>query len=155
MVNEWRRIADQVPDPELPFVTLGDLGIVREVSELNGQPHVVLTPTYTGCPATKEIKESVEQAFENEGLIAIVEHRNDPAWNTDWVTEQGCDKLRLNGIAPPPHSSSLRPDHKPDCPQCGSTNTDELSRFGSTPCKSMFRCLDCLEPFDFFKCLKP
>ena len=155
MVNEWRRIADAVPDPELPFVTLGDLGIVREVSELNGQPKVVLTPTYTGCPATKEIKQSVIDAFARAELDVHVEHRNEPAWNTDWITQEGRQKLLLNGISPPPSSFALTPDFKPECPQCGSSNNEELSRFGSTPCKSMYRCLDCLEPFDFFKCLKP
>lgn len=140
-----------VPDPEVPAVSIVDLGIVRDVRE--DPPAVVLTPTYTGCPATDVIKHSVRRALDTADLGAVaVETTLTPPWTTDWITEQGREKLRAFGIAPPPHSSTLRAGHAPACPRCGSSNTQEISRFGSTPCKALWRCLACAEPFDHFKC---
>ena len=153
-------VLDTVPDPEVPALSLRDLGVVREVREIQGHDagasnalEVVLTPTYSGCPATEVIAESVKTALEAQGLGPIVvTQRLAPAWTTDWISEAGREKLRAYGIAPPPHSSSLKARPAPACPRCGSSNTEEISRFGSTPCKALWRCLSCAEPFDHFKC---
>lgn len=140
-----------VPDPEVPAVSIVDLGIVREVRE--DPPAVVLTPTYTGCPATDVIKASVRQALDSSNLKDVaVETTLTPPWTTDWISDEGREKLRAYGIAPPPHSNTLKTRTAPACPRCGSPNTQEISRFGSTPCKALWRCLACAEPFDHFKC---
>lgn len=134
-----------VPDPEIPVLSLLDLGIVRDIDE--DEPSVCLTPTYTGCPATLAIESSVRAALDKAGLPQVkIVKRLVPAWTTDWITPAGREKLRAYGIAPPEGPSA------PACPRCGSKNTSEVSRFGSTPCKSLWRCLSCLEPFDHFKC---
>ncbi len=134
-----------VPDPEIPVLSLLDLGIVRDIDE--DVPSVCLTPTYTGCPATLAIESAVRIALDEAGLgqVKIVK-RLVPAWTTDWISEAGREKLRAYGIAPPTEASA------PACPRCGSKHTSEVSRFGSTPCKSLWRCLSCQEPFDHFKC---
>lgn len=135
----------QVPDPEIPVVSLVDLGILREVHPT----HVVLTPTYTGCPATFAIETMVRVALDRAGFGDVrIETALSPPWTTDWITEQGRAKLKAYGIAPP----ILAGTHAVECPQCGSVETQEVSRFGSTPCKAQWRCRDCLEPFDLFKC---
>jgi ring-1,2-phenylacetyl-CoA epoxidase subunit PaaD len=134
-----------VPDPEIPVVSIVDLGIVRQVT---GEA-VTLTPTYTGCPATLVIEQMVREALGKGGFPDIrIETTLAPPWTTDWISEEGKAKLLAYGIAPP------RPAGSRDvaCPQCGSVTTEEISRFGSTPCKAQWRCLDCLEPFDLFKC---
>ncbi len=147
-----------VPDPEIPAVTVVDLGISRGVRRRpDGSYAVVLTPTYTGCPATLAIEASVRSALDAAGYgqVAVVTELS-PAWTTDWITDEGREKLRAYGIAPPERgaaAASLRPEVPPACPQCRSLNTQEVSRFGSTPCKSLWRCLGCAEPFDRFKCL--
>lgn len=135
----------QVPDPEIPAVSLVDLGIVREVHA----DYVVLTPTYTGCPATLVIETMVRVALDQAGFEDVrIETTLSPPWTTDWITEEGRAKLRAYGIAPPIPAGT----RAVDCPQCGSAETQEVSRFGSTPCKAQWRCRDCLEPFDLFKC---
>ena len=136
-----------VPDPEIPAVSLVDLGIVRTVDA--GARRVTLTPTYTGCPATHVIETSVRDAMDAAGFrdFAIATALS-PPWTTDWITSAGRDKLRAYGIAPP----RLAGSSEVACPQCGSTATVEISRFGSTPCKSLWRCTACAEPFDLFKC---
>lgn len=140
-----------VPDPEVPVVSVVDLGMVREVRE--SPPAVVITPTYTGCPATDVIRKSVRSALDTSGFEDVaLETTLSPPWTTDWISDQGREKLRAYGIAPPPHSSSLKARPSPACPRCGSPNTEEISRFGSTPCKALWRCLSCAEPFDHFKC---
>lgn len=140
-----------VPDPEVPAVSIVELGIVRDVRE--NPPAVVITPTYTGCPATDVIKSSIRQALDSSELKDVaVETTLTPPWTTDWISDAGREKLRAYGIAPPPHSSSLKAKPVPACPRCGSANTQEISRFGSTPCKALWRCLSCAEPFDHFKC---
>jgi ring-1,2-phenylacetyl-CoA epoxidase subunit PaaD len=140
----WSVLAE-VPDPEIPAVSLVDLGIVREVHPT----HVVLTPTYTGCPATLVIETMVRVALDQAGFGDVrIETTLSPPWTTDWITEEGRAKLRAYGIAPPVPAGSLAVE----CPQCGSAATEEISRFGSTPCKAQWRCRDCLEPFDLFKC---
>ena len=138
----WTVLKD-VPDPEIPVVSVLDLGIVRSVEE----GRVVITPTYSGCPATQFIEQSIRDALDAAGYRDVaIETQLAPPWTTDWISEEGKDKLRAYGIAPPDLAKTAT------CPQCGSTDTEEISRFGSTPCKSQWRCRDCLEPFDRFKC---
>ena len=138
----WAVLKD-VPDPEIPAVSVLDLGIVRAVDE----EKVVITPTYSGCPATQFIEQSIREALDAAGYRSVaIETRLAPAWTTDWISEEGKRKLAAYGIAPPDLAKAAT------CPQCGSTDTEEVSRFGSTPCKAQWRCKSCLEPFDRFKC---
>ena len=135
-------ILAHVPDPEIPCVSVVDLGIVRDVTD----DAVVITPTYTGCPATLAIEADIRTALDKAGLSALkIQTTLSPPWSTDWISAEGREKLRAYGIAPPVKTAV-------QCPRCGSTHTEELSRFGSTPCKSLHRCLECREPFDRFKC---
>ena len=135
-------ILSHVPDPEIPCVSVVDLGIVRDVTE----DAVTITPTYTGCPATIAIEADIRAALDRAGLARMkLETTLTPPWTTDWISAEGHEKLRAYGIAPPSVTATL-------CPRCGSEHTEEISRFGSTPCKSLHRCLDCREPFDRFKC---
>ena len=132
-----------VPDPEIPAVSVLDLGIVRSVEE----DKVIITPTYSGCPATVFIEQSIREALDGAGYRNVeIETRISPPWTTDWITEEGKAKLAAYGIAPPDLAKAAT------CPQCGSTDTEEVSRFGSTPCKAQWRCKSCKEPFDRFKC---
>jgi ring-1,2-phenylacetyl-CoA epoxidase subunit PaaD len=138
-------VLGKVPDPEIPVVSLVDLGIVREVHP----DRVVLTPTYTGCPATLVIETMVRIALDKAGLDHVrIATTLSPPWTTDWISEEGRRKLRAYGIAPP----TLAGQRAVECPQCGSASTEEISRFGSTPCKALWRCRACAEPFDHFKC---
>ena len=161
-VDRLREIAGSVPDPEIPVLTLHDLGILRDVRiALDSTVEVTLTPTYTGCPATAVIAGDVEIALRAAGVDRIrIRTVLSPAWTTDWMSEEGKHKLRDYGIAPPgaclPPSSGPRPiglTLSARCPRCGSTKTREISRFGSTPCKSLWSCLACAEPFDSFKAI--
>ena len=149
--------AARVPDPEVPCVTVADLGILREV-EVDGQRATAkLTPTYSGCPAVLAIELAVEAALRDAGFEARIERVMAPPWTTDWITDEGREKLRAYGIAPPVKGSqskrALFGDPVVACPRCASTNTEKLSEFGSTACKAHWRCRSCLEPFDYFKCL--
>ncbi len=148
-------ILSHVVDPEIPAVSVVDLGIVRGISE-GEHPAVRITPTYTGCPATIAIEAAIRRALDEAGLgdmgIAI---ELSPAWTTDWISDEGREKLRAYGIAPPPKGEArgtLKASASVACPRCGSTEVEEISRFGSTPCKALMRCLACAEPFDRFKC---
>lgn len=142
-VSQLWAVLAEVPDPEIPAVSIVDLGIVRDVSP----ERVTITPTYSGCPATLAIEQSIRAALDSAGYRKVrIETVLSPPWTTDWITPQGRDRLRAYGIAPPDPSGEVH------CPQCGSLNAEEVSRFGSTPCKSQWRCRDCLEPFDRFKC---
>ena len=133
----------EVPDPEIPAVSVIDLGIVRGVE--NGK--VQITPTYSGCPATLVIEQSIRAALDAAGYRSVgIETLLSPPWTTDWISDAGKAKLAAYGIAPPDPAKTAT------CPQCGSTETEEVSRFGSTPCKAQWRCTSCLEPFDRFKC---
>ncbi len=146
----------QVPDPEIPVISLVDLGIVREVRD-GDPPVLVITPTYSGCPASLVINQQIRTALDAAGLADVaVKTELSPAWTTDWISAAGREKLRAYGIAPPETAQDrlARRDAAPaTCPQCGSGRTAEISRFGSTPCKALWRCLDCAEPFDRFKCI--
>jgi ring-1,2-phenylacetyl-CoA epoxidase subunit PaaD len=156
----WAVLAE-VPDPEIPVISVRDLGIVRDVGEAGPTLEVVLTPTYSGCPATEVIAGDVRAAIEAAGLGPVrITQRLAPAWTTDWISDEGLRKLREYGIAPPgaarmPAASStvtLRA-RGVECPRCGSASIERLAAFGSTPCKALYRCLDCREPFDHFKTL--
>ena len=151
---------EAVPDPEIPVVSIRELGILREVNEHDGALEVVITPTYSGCPAMEQIEDDVRAALAANDLAATVVTRLAPAWTTDWITQAARDKLRAYGIAPPQHAASsnvvqfARRAGKAGsvaCPHCGSANTTETSHFSSTACKALHKCLDCLEPFDHFK----
>ena len=156
-VSELRDIAGSVPDPEIPVLTLHDLGILRDVQiTADGIVEVILTPTYTGCPATAVIACDVETALRSAGVDQLrVRTVLSPAWTTDWMSLEGKNKLREYGINPPgacrPKAVGLTLSAR--CPRCGSTRTREISRFGSTPCKSLWSCLACAEPFDSFKAI--
>jgi ring-1,2-phenylacetyl-CoA epoxidase subunit PaaD len=161
-------VAAAVPDPEVPVLTIGDLGVLRDVTvDADGRVHVTVTPTYSGCPAMDAIRTDVVQALSDAGFAGAEVHTVlSPAWTTDWMSDEGKRKLLAYGIAPPatqrpappaigsatetgpvPVSLSVR------CPQCGSGDTRELSRFGSTACKALWSCRTCLEPFDHFKAI--
>jgi ring-1,2-phenylacetyl-CoA epoxidase subunit PaaD len=138
-------VLDTVPDPEIPVLSITDLGIVRAI--LDDPPRVRITPTYTGCPATLAIEQLIREALDRNGYDDVyIERQLFPPWTTDWITERGRERLRAYGIAPPSASATA------ECPQCGSIETEEVSRFGATPCKAQWRCNACLEPFDRFKC---
>jgi ring-1,2-phenylacetyl-CoA epoxidase subunit PaaD len=146
--DAWAVLAD-VPDPEIPVVSVVDLGIVRSVSVEGERVEVTLTPTYMGCPATLPIREAVETALRARFPYVSVNVSLAPAWTTDWITVEGRRRLRDYGIAPP----NPRINRPKQCPRCGSPDTEPISEFGSTPCKALYRCRVCREPFDYFKCL--
>lgn len=152
---------EPLTDPEIPVVTLRELGILRDVTETAAGVEVVITPTYTGCPAMGQIEDDVKACLAQAGIAARVVTRLAPAWTTDWMSDVAKEKLRAYGIAPP---HTTRPAvsvvklmrHRPApeavaCPRCGSTHTAVSSQFGSTACKALYKCLDCQEPFDYFK----
>src|SRR6201996_8866539 len=149
-------VAAAVVDPEIPVLTIADLGVLRDVAVTDGHVEVAITPTYSGCPAMNMIGLEIELALEREGFRRPkVRTVLSPAWTTDWMSEQGRQKLKAYGIAPPQAASSRRAlfgVQQVACPQCGSTNTELLSEFGSTSCKALWRCKACREPFDYFKC---
>lgn len=152
---------DHVPDPEVPALSVRDLGLVRQVLDHGASMEIVLTPTYSGCPATEVIERSVIEAIDAAGLgPARVTMRRAPAWTTDWISEDGKRKLHAYGIAPPGPLAAdggvpirivgRRADAVP-CPRCSSVRTERLSAFGSTACKALYRCIACREPFEHFK----
>ena len=145
-----------VPDPEVPVISVTELGIVRAVEASDGHVDVVVTPTYTGCPAMEVIESSIREALTAAGARTVdVRTRLAPAWSTDWIGEEARARLRDYGIAPPQRvDSDVRPlTFMPQivCPRCGSRTTERLSQFGSTACKALYRCRDCREPFEYFK----
>lgn len=152
---------EHLADPEIPVISLRELGILRDVRQGAGGLEVVITPTYSGCPAMGQIEDDVRATLDNAGISARVVTQLAPAWTTDWMSDSGKEKLRAYGIAPPHQtpagSTVVRFIAKHDkaetvaCPRCGSTNTIESSRFGSTACKALYKCRDCQEPFDYFK----
>ncbi len=151
-IRELQALLATIPDPEIPAISIVELGIVRDV----GEDRVTITPTYTGCPATLYIEQAIRSALNGAGFAHVrIETALSPPWTTDWISDEGREKLRAYGIAPPPKGAdraSLRNDTHAQCPRCGSMNTEEISRFGSTPCKALWRCHACAEPFDRFKC---
>jgi ring-1,2-phenylacetyl-CoA epoxidase subunit PaaD len=149
----WQILA-RIHDPELPVLSIVELGIVRHVRWGDTpEPHVGITPTYSGCPATDVIRSAVRRALDSAGYAdAVVEEVLSPPWTSDWLTEEGRRKLAACGIAPPQRASQPGTGSVA-CPRCGSRATQLVSEFGSTPCKAHYRCTVCLEPFDAFKCL--
>lgn len=140
---------NEIPDPEIPAISLTDLGIIRDVAWADDTLTVTVTPTYSGCPATSLINMEIETALRAHGIDKLTLKRQlSPAWTTDWMTEEGRAKLEAYGIAPPQPAGGPKA-----CPRCQSDNLERLSQFGSTPCKAQWRCRDCLEPFDYFKCI--
>lgn len=164
MVRHW---LSQVPDPEIPVISLTDLGIIRDVAWQDDTLVVTVTPTYSGCPATSVINMDIEAALRAKGIEKLrLERQLSPPWTTDWITAEGREKLRAYGIAPPIDGTAAdgrlagrvarlagTSNLVIACPRCGSTKTEKVSQFGSTPCKASYRCTDCLEPFDYFKCI--
>ena len=148
--------AAAVVDPEIPVLTIADLGVLREVAVSDGHVEVAITPTYSGCPAMNMIALEIEIALERAGFAKPkIRTVLSPAWTTDWMSEEGRRKLHAYGIAPPQSSHSRRAlfgEQVVTCPQCSSDDTEVLSEFGSTSCKALWRCKSCREPFDYFKC---
>lgn len=144
-----------VPDPEIPVLSIVDLGIVRYVrTGADGRLHVGITPTYSGCPATAAIRSAARAALDGAGRgDALLEEVLSPPWSSDWVTPEGRRKLSAFGIAPPASAAASRERPAVSCPRCGSSVTERISEFGSTPCKAHYRCSACREPFDYFKCI--
>lgn len=145
-VWEWMAA---LPDPEIPVISLVDLGIIRDIAWQGDTLVVTVTPTYSGCPATAVIRMDIESAIRARGVEKIeLRQQLSPPWTTDWLSEAGREKLEEYGIAPP------QPAGGPErCPRCGSAELEKISQFGSTPCKAQWRCKACLEPFDYFKCI--
>ncbi len=147
--NDILDLLQNVTDPEIPVISVIDLGIVRDVIVDGDSLEVIITPTYSGCPAMLEIEKEINNALKKEGIYEFkITTVLSPAWTTEWMSVEGKRKLKEYGIAPP---NPTNPEDI-ECPQCGSRNTKLLSEFGSTACKSLFKCNDCLEPFDYFKC---
>lgn len=154
-----KEILASVSDPEIPVLSIMDMGIVRKVEDLGDHYLIQLTPTYTGCPAMDTIEDDIVKAFDEKGLKAKVKHILTPAWTTDFITEAGKQALEKYGIAAPRSASIDKAalsgeKNQIECTNCGSKNTRMVSRFGSTACKALFQCEDCGEPFDYFKCLR-
>ena len=157
-ISYYWKLLEQVKDPEIPVLSIVDLGIVREVNIEAEAVEIVITPTYSGCPAMDFIEVNIKSLLQSSGENNIaVKTVLSPAWTTDWISESGKERLKNYGIAPPVGASDdksllFAEDVKVACPRCDSLNTKMLSRFGSTACKSLYQCEDCLEPFDYFKC---
>ena len=152
-------ILREVHDPEIPVLSIMDMGVVRNIEKNDTEWLITITPTYSGCPAMDVISIEIKQALESHGIPCSVKLSLSPAWTTDWITEQGRKDLLEYGIVPPldaeSDKSALMGEKKPlHCPRCNSKDTKMISPFGSTACKALFQCNDCLEPFDYFKCLK-
>jgi ring-1,2-phenylacetyl-CoA epoxidase subunit PaaD len=150
-------VASRVCDPEIPVLTIGDLGVLRDITIENGKMEVFITPTYSGCPAMHVIALNIEAELEEAGfgLVKITTVLS-PAWTTDWMSAEGREKLSAYGIAPPAPAAGRRALFGEDqvaCPRCGSSDTARISEFGSTACKALYRCKACAEPFDYFKCM--
>jgi ring-1,2-phenylacetyl-CoA epoxidase subunit PaaD len=155
----WQWLSE-IPDPEIPVISIAELGMLREVKVDEKGIEVFLTPTYSGCPATKMIEDEVRLMLARHGVHdATITHVLSPAWTTDWLSEEAREKLRVYGIAPPEEASvskailTGKAIPQPACPLCKSKNTQIINQFGSTACKALYKCLDCLEPFDYFKCI--
>lgn len=154
--EEIIRLLAEIPDPEIPVITIQELGVLRDVVVNENTVEITITPTYSGCPAMKQIENDIVSKLKNNGIenvkIKMVYH---PAWTTDWIPQEAKEKLKRYGIAPPEKTSidkGILSGKKKICPHCGSNNTEMVSQFGSTACKALYKCLDCKEPFDYFKC---
>lgn len=153
----WKWLAE-IPDPEVPVVSIVELGMIRDVNVEQDTVEVSVAPTYSGCPATEVIENDISTKLEQHGVARVsVKRVLSPPWTTDWISEAGREKLRAYGIAPPVGSASkqslLRGKQAVPCPRCNSARTTLVSEFGSTACKASWKCEDCLEPFEYFKCI--
>ncbi len=159
-IQSW---LEEVSDPEIPVLSIMDMGIVRDIRIAEDAVEVVITPTYSGCPAMDAIAIDIKLKLAEHGISkSTITYTLDPAWTTDWMTEEGKKKLKAYGIAPPMNKLGVNADRvkkllfeedtPPECPRCGSAHTKLLSQFGSTACKALYQCEDCKEPFDYFKC---
>lgn len=154
--QEILNLLSEIPDPEIPVITILELGILRDVIINNDTVEVTITPTYSGCPAMKQIENDILSKLKENKVdkvkIKMVYH---PAWTTDWIPQEAKEKLKKYGIAPPEKTTMDKGSllgKKKTCPHCGSNNIEIVSQFGSTACKALYKCLDCKEPFDYFKC---
>ncbi|MBL7919937.1 MAG: phenylacetate-CoA oxygenase subunit PaaJ [Bacteroidia bacterium] len=155
-INEIKKIIGAIPDPEIPVISINELGILREVEFDNDECLITITPTYTACPAMQFIEEEIKDRLGEIGINNVkVKLTYSPAWTTDWINENTKQKLKNYGIAAPLHSSCNKVFQKNvmmNCPHCNSTTTELISRFGSTACKALYKCNTCKEPFEYFKC---
>lgn len=157
--KEIRSFLEEIPDPEIPVISIVELGVIRKIKSTRDGVEIDITPTYSGCPAMKQMEDDVVSTLKAKGIENIkVNLVYSPAWTTDWLSAEAREKLRKYGIAPPAEGSKdksfLTGKHKGvKCPRCNSENTEMISQFGSTACKALYRCRDCLEPFDYFKCI--
>ncbi len=157
-VDTVHSLLESVCDPEIPVLTVADLGIIRDVRLIDDRIEVTITPTYSGCPAMNTIEQDIRKVLAETGMEIVVHTSYSPAWSSDWMSENGREKLRAYGIAPPQKSTHSKRELLGEvtvinCPHCGSDNTRLISEFGSTACKAMHHCDDCLQPFDYFKCI--
>lgn len=149
----------EIPDPEIPVIDIYELGILKNIILKGEEVEVIITPTYSGCPAMKQIESDIVNKLKEKGIQkSKVTMVYQPAWTTDWINDEAKEKLRKYGIAPPPNSTQdkgalLGKPKMVACPQCGSANTEMVSQFGSTACKALYKCINCKEPFDYFKCI--
>ena len=150
----------KIPDPEIPVITITELGVVRDINIDSKKTVITITPTYTGCPAMKLFEDEIVKTLHEKGIENIeIKMVYSPAWTTDWMSDEACEKLRKYGIAPPIKGTEdkgvlFESNTKTVvCPRCKSENTTLKSQFGSTACKALYQCYDCLEPFDYFKCI--
>ncbi|MCG3166610.1 MAG: putative 1,2-phenylacetyl-CoA epoxidase, subunit D [Bacteroidia bacterium] len=156
--KEVRTILAQIPDPEIPVISIEELGILRDVNFENDECIVTITPTYSGCPAMKAIEQDIVALLKENGIHKVkVIYIFSPAWTTDWLNDAAKEKLRKYGISPPEKTTADKSvltgiQKIVKCPRCNSENTELVSQFGSTACKALYKCKDCLEPFDLFKC---
>ncbi|MBS1650532.1 MAG: phenylacetate-CoA oxygenase subunit PaaJ [Bacteroidetes bacterium] len=158
--NEIFQLLNQIPDPEIPVISIVELGVVRDLNIISDtEIRVTITPTYSGCPAMKQMEDDVRAILHKNGFTSVeVLMKYSPAWTTDWISDDAKIKLQKYGIAPPEESTSDKSFLKGlpkiiTCPKCKSKNTKMISQFGSTACKALYRCNECLEPFDYFKCI--
>ena len=158
-LEEIKKVISEIPDPEIPVITIQELGVLRDIFYQEQSLKVVITPTYSGCPAMDRFQKDIIEKLE---LLKVksyeIKKQFDPAWTTDWITEEAKLKLKDYGIAPPEHKtidkkSLLGNKQRIECPRCKTKETELVSQFGSTACKAMYRCTSCLEPFEYFKCL--
>jgi ring-1,2-phenylacetyl-CoA epoxidase subunit PaaD len=147
-------ILSSVVDPEIPVLTLQDLGVLRDISVDGSEVTVTITPTYAGCPAMETMRADIESTLATAGYKqVVVQQKLSPAWTTDWMSQSGREKLRAYGIAPPVSTTCGQSMGQIECPQCNSAEVKRISEFGSTACKALYQCQDCREPFDYFKCI--
>ncbi len=152
-------ILKEIPDPEIPVISIVDLGVIRKINITNNGVDIDITPTYSGCPAMKQMEDDIISALKQKGIENInLKMVYTPAWTTDWLSTDAKERLRKYGIAPPQESTTDKSfitgkTKEIKCPRCGSLHTEMVSQFGSTACKALYKCKDCLEPFDYFKCI--